>query len=189
MPARSDRWILLLSLILAALALGTAAGASAGEPAPQAATGSAAEAAFARLAALAGTWQGTNDEGDAVESRYELVAGGTALLERYANRDKGYVMVTVYHRDGDRLVLTHYCVAGNQPRMVAVPDGGDALRFEFDGATGLDTPGEGHMHRAVVRPGADRLTAEWTFYQDGGPSFTAATDLHRVGGGTSAGGR
>ena len=28
-------------------------------------------------------------------------------------------MATLYHLDGDQLMLTHYCSAGNQPRMRA----------------------------------------------------------------------
>ena len=49
---------------------------------------------------------------------YELIAGGTALVER-ERTDKTPEMLTVYHLDGKRLVLTHYCMAGNQPRMEA----------------------------------------------------------------------
>jgi len=35
-------------------------------------------------------------------------------------------MLTLYHRDGNRLVLTHYCREGNQPGMQAKPF--DAVR-------------------------------------------------------------
>ena len=28
-------------------------------------------------------------------------------------------MISMFNLDGDRVVLTHYCAAGNQPRMVA----------------------------------------------------------------------
>src|SRR4051794_29447205 len=72
----------------------------------------AGAAAFERLRTLVGQWQGEG-EGDE-RLTYELVAGGTALLEREtaANRPE---MLTVYHLDGNRLLLTHYCMAGNQP--------------------------------------------------------------------------
>ena len=49
---------------------------------------------------------------------YELIAGGNTLLER-ETVDKMLPMITVYHLDGDRLLLTHYCMLNNQPRMQA----------------------------------------------------------------------
>ena len=61
-------------------------------------------------------------------------------------------MMTVYYLDGDRLLLTHYCMAGNQPRMQARafnPETGE-VDFEFLDATNL-APGGGHMHNAKFR--------------------------------------
>src|SRR5713226_971817 len=66
--------------------------------------------AFARLKTLVGEWEADTKMGKAHVS-YELIAGGTAL--------KMPAMLTVYHLDGERLLLTHYCMAGNQPRMQA----------------------------------------------------------------------
>jgi len=44
---------------------------------------------------------------------YGLVAGGTALLERERGENRPS-MLTLCSRDGDRLLLTHYCMVGNQ---------------------------------------------------------------------------
>src|SRR5262245_18094678 len=82
-------------------------------------------AAFDRLKTLVGEWEATGDAAPA-HLTYELVAGGTALLEREREANRP-TMLTLYHRDGDRLLLTHYCMAGNQPRMQARP---------FDAAAG-----------------------------------------------------
>ena len=78
---------------------------------------------FDKLKSLAGQWQGKRSDGKPVVVTYELVSGGHGIMERLEAADEDE-MVTVYHPDGDGLMMTHYCSAGNQPRMrAAVPDG------------------------------------------------------------------
>src|SRR5687767_11529664 len=72
-------------------------------------------AAFTRLKTLVGEWRADSGMGK-THVEYELIAGGNTLLER-ETVEKMPPMLTVYHMDGERLLLTHYCVAGNQPRM------------------------------------------------------------------------
>src|ERR671939_399585 len=93
----------------AAVILASAVGLGA-DSAP--AAGSSGEEAFARLKTLVGRWEAQGDRKEALS--YELIAGGTALLEREMGADRPE-MVTLYHLDGSRLLLTHYCMAGNQP--------------------------------------------------------------------------
>ena len=133
-------------------------------PAPPTVT-PAAEA-FERLKMLAGQWTGTGADGTTSHYSYEVVAGGSALLERCEMPHDGVpvTMLTLFTLDGSRLLLTHYCMAGNQPRMQAQEMVGDTIAFEFLDATGLDTPDEGHMHRATFHfDGPDRFTTQWTF--------------------------
>ena len=68
-----------------------------------------------RLTSLVGEWQATSPEGP-VHATYELVGDGSALVERLS-MGHGGTMLTVFHRDGDKLALTHYCSMHNQPRM------------------------------------------------------------------------
>ena len=78
-------------------------------------------------------------------------------------------MVTMFYLDGDRLLMTHFCGAGNQPRMQAStsPDG-KSVAFDFLDATNLATPQTGHMHRAVFTVAdANHHTEEWVFTKDG----------------------
>ena len=78
-------------------------------------------------------------------------------------------MITMIHLDGDRLLLTHYCGAGNQPRMKATtsPDG-KSISFDFVDATNLASPDAGHMHRVVFTiPDANHHSEEWIFLQNG----------------------
>jgi hypothetical protein len=105
-----------------------------------------ANAAFARLKDLAGEWQGSDPKMGKLHVTYEVVSGGSAVLERFTaeKMPPGSDMVTVYYKDGDGLLLTHYCMAQNQPRMRATrfdPSSGE-LEFDMLDATNLK-PGGG----------------------------------------------
>jgi hypothetical protein len=142
---------------------------------------SEATAAFARLKTLAGEWQADTKQGKAHLS-YELVAGGSALLERESIEGMP-PMLTVYYLDGDRLLLTHYCMAGNQPRLQERrfdPATGD-IEFAFLDATNLANPSAGHMHNAKIHLiDRNHLASEWQFYEDGKPKLTETAQYTRV---------
>src|SRR5215472_19167807 len=124
--------------------------------------------AFDKLKALAGQWEATSEKGK-VTTSYEVVSGGTALLERIKISGESE-MLTVYHLDGNRLVLTHYCEAGNQPTMQAEPfdPASNQLHFRFVNATGLSSANAGHMHDAVIKlANPDEFSEDWTWRENG----------------------
>ncbi len=132
-----------------------------------------------RIKALEGTWKGTNSKDQEVTVTFGLVAGGSVVQEHLVFA--GHDMVTMYYLDGDRLMLTHYCMVGNQPTMVAKEVGSEEIRWEFVEATNLKSPEAGHMHSAVMRfPGSDEFQAAWTFRQDGKDAFTETIKVARV---------
>jgi hypothetical protein len=144
-------------------------------------TNAEANQAFARLKTLVGTWEADLGTQKAQLS-YELVAGESALLER-ETADKRPTMLTLYHRDGDRLVLTHYCMAGNQPRMQlrAFDPKSNEIAFDFDGATNLSSPAAGHMHTTTMHfVDANHIDTEWVFYENGKPTMTERAHYARV---------
>ena len=135
----------------------------AGESMPGAKTGP--NAGFEKLKPLVGNWQGKANDGKPVKISYALVSGDSALLETI-QAESGPGMVTVYHPDGDRLMMTHYCSLNNQPRMRA--DTGPAengkLVFNFVDATNMPSPGAMHMHKLVVTfEDKDHFVQEWTW--------------------------
>jgi hypothetical protein len=144
-----------------------------------------AAAAFERLKALKGTWDGKTATGGKVTTTFELTANGTALVERYVGSEamKGAEMLTVYHLDGTSLVLTHYCIAKNQPKLKAErfdPTAGE-IQFEFVSASNLASPNAGHMRRAFYRiDDANHFTTSWEFFQNGKKTMTETETYTRV---------
>jgi hypothetical protein len=134
---------------------------------------------FERLKTLVGDWKGTATGGGSVQSSYKLVAGGSAIEEHLSHED----MVTLYHLDGKRLMLTHYCAAQNQPRMraAAYKEGDNVLKFAFFDATNMPDKFATHMHDVTFTfHDKDHFTQEWTMYQDGKPTMKVTMDLERV---------
>jgi hypothetical protein len=132
-----------------------------------------ARVAFEKLKALAGDWQAQSTNGwDGVHT-IEVIAGGSAILSSSRispHPGSNDNMATLLHMDGDRLLLTHYCVARNQPRLVAtaVKDDGRTIEFSFLDGTGLRSRDEGHMDRVIYHlDSTDTYRSRWTFYQNG----------------------
>jgi hypothetical protein len=145
---------------------------------------SAASAMFERLKSLQGEWQAKSPDMGTVRASYRLVAGGSALEEHFTgDKIPGGEMVTVYHLDGNRLLLTHYCAAQNQPRLVAkrVDPAKGEVDFTFLDATNLASPKAGHMHNARIQlVDADHFSSQWEFFENGKLKNTEATQYTRV---------
>jgi len=78
-----------------------------------------AKDAFATLKNLAGEWSGTineKDKGPAGSVNYKVTANGSVVVETLFPGTE-HEMITMYHLNGDQLMLTHYCAAANQPQM------------------------------------------------------------------------
>jgi hypothetical protein len=88
------------------------------------------KAAFEKLKGLAGTWSGPVGTVDGPKGtvRYEVVSGGSAVMEVLFPGDP-HEMRSMYHLDRGDLVMTHYCSAGNQPRMRLSKTGSTAAKL------------------------------------------------------------
>jgi hypothetical protein len=130
---------------------------------------SPAAAGFDKLKTLAGEWQGTSSGNTPVRVSYQLTSGGSALMETIRAGNEGE-MLTVYHRDGDSLLMTHYCMAQNQPRMRARPKTAEIRELEFDfvDVSNLSKPDAGHMRGLLLTfEDANHITAKWTWKEKG----------------------
>jgi len=139
-----------------------------------------AQKSFDQLKSLTGSWEGKNSMGEPVQVSYRMTAGGSALMSEIMGH--GEDMISMFHFDGaNRLLLTHYCAVGNQPRMQAIasPDG-KTITFNFLDATNLGNVQSGHMdHVVIAMLDPNHHTEEWNFV-DHGKENKEFFDLKRV---------
>jgi phage tail protein X len=180
-------------LPLALLSVSTLSVAQHDAPKPNAAP-SDAQKSFDKLKTLAATWQGsvTTDPPMAesinklLQVSLRVTSKGNALVHEM--QESGTPLdptkydhpVTMFYLDNDRLLLTHYCDAGNRPRMTArTSTDGKTVEFDF-----LDVAGStqyGHMHHAVFTIiDANHHTEDWTYMMPGDKPMHAHMDLHRM---------
>jgi len=108
--------------------------------------------AFDLIKMLAGDWTGTfqwtggRSAKGKMDARYYLTGNGSAVIEDLLMEGKP-MMTSVYHLDGSSLRMTHYCAAGNQPRLKAnsIDEGKKAIHFEFVDATNLLSSSDPHV--------------------------------------------
>ena len=130
---------------------------------------------FDKMKALVGQWDATGPEGK-TRITFQLISEGSALMETMAQES----MVTVYHPDGDSIMMTHFCAAGNQPRMRAQGSRGDSIVFQFVDAANLKGSADGYMRGLVIKfQDKDHVTEEWTWRADG-KETTSVFHLQRV---------
>ena len=147
-----------------------------------------AKKAFEQVKALEGSWEGSVTTSPPVAEMQGLTAHvtmrvtsmGNALMHEMKTEGRPDDPITMLYLDGDQLLLTHYCDAGNRPRMVGKtsPDG-KTVEFDF-----LDVAGStqfGHMHHAVFTTiDANHHTEDWTFMLAGDKPVRAHFDLQRA---------
>jgi hypothetical protein len=140
-----------------------------------------AQKAFASLKNMPGTWEGKTADGHAVLVSFKVVSAGTAVMSNIQGHGPDD-MISMFHLDGpNKLLLTHYCSTGNQPRMAAsVSPDGKTFTFNFIDATNLDSPDAGHMQRMVLTLLDDNHhTEDWTFVDHGKEVKEEMFDLRR----------
>lgn len=137
--------------------------------------------AFARLTALEGTWIDVTDPAKPARVVFDVTAGGSAVVETIFD-GTDHEMVSVYTLDGGRLVMTHYCVMGNQPFLQAdvAPDG-RSIRFTCTALGNGDITRDAHMHEGAVEfADGGGVRTRWRMWEHGRPGdFEAKLDLVR----------
>ena len=154
-----------------------------------------AQKSFDQMKTLAGSWEGPVDvvpplpemsTDKPIHISFRITSRGNALVHEMQeagtqlDATKYDHPVTMFYLDDGRLLLTHYCDAGNRPRMTAKasPDG-KTIEFDF-----LDVAGGtqyGHMHHAVFTiVDANHHIEDWTYMMPGDKPMHAHMDLKRA---------
>jgi hypothetical protein len=146
-----------------------------------------AQQSFGKLKALAGTWEGpvTTDpkapeiEGKTMHVTLRVTSMGNTLMHEMTGADRPDDPITMLYVNDDQLTLTHYCDAGNRPRMVGKPSpDGQTVRFDFVDVTG--SLAYGHMDGAVFTfVDDDHHSEDWIYMKPDGASVRAHVDLRR----------
>jgi predicted enzyme related to lactoylglutathione lyase len=129
---------------------------------------------FEQFKKLDGRWIGRSTKGWEETITFKTIAKGSVVVENSFDAHPNETMMTMFHLDGARLLLTHYCVAGSQPRLAATAfdDGSRTITFTFLDATNLASRDKGHMDKAVFRfKDENNFSSQWTWYQDGKESW------------------
>lgn len=151
-----------------------------------------AEKSFTQIKSLAGSWKAnvTLDppmkgmSNTVTDVTMRVTSRGNALVHEIYEPGKGDDPahfdhpVTMFYIDGGKLLLTHYCDAGNRPRMSARSSDGKTVEFDF-----VDVAGNlkyGHMSHAIFTfIDANHHTEDWTFMMPGDKAMHAHLDLTR----------
>ncbi len=144
--------------------------------------GDPSELSLDRLKKLEGEWFRTDENGKATDqliTSVRVTAGGNAVVETVYPGTK-HEMVTVYHQDGPDLVLTHFCVVGNHPRMKAEAGRGqEKLVFKCIGGFDMKEDDK-HMHQGtIVWIDENHIHSEWLMFEKGKNIYTASHQLVR----------
>jgi phage tail protein X len=143
--------------------------------------------AFEKLKTLAGTWEGKitttpkqpEIEGNTMTVTFRVTSMGNTLMHEMTGAGQPDDPITMLYLDADRLMLTHYCDAGNRPRMAGKMSE-DEKTVEFDFVDVAGSTHYGHMHHAVFTfIDANHHAEDWTYMMPGDKPVRAHVDVRR----------
>lgn len=139
-------------------------------------------ATLGRVKSLAGTWTMPGPDGKLVVASVFAVSSNGSVVREIMFPGSPHEMTNVYHMDGPDLIMTHYCAAGNQPRMRCRPAGASSTRLVFtpDSVTNLHDAQGGYMAAMTIEFKPDgTVTQKWTERKNGKDGEHANFDLTR----------
>ena len=175
--------ILIRTLIATLLfCLLTAAVMAQDNPPKTASVPSEAKKTFAKLKTLAGTWQGTVMDIPITFTIRPSSSGTVILHEAHTSggRPPNHE-ITMFYLEGERLLATHYCDAGNRSRLEGKVSADEkAIELSFIDVTG--SARGGYLKDMVITMiDADNHTVAITFVMPDGKPMPLRGDFKRTG--------
>jgi hypothetical protein len=144
-----------------------------------------ANSAFEFLKTLAGNWERQGGEGDhhagnSHDVIFKNTAAGSSVMETmFPGEDME--MISIYHMDGDTLLMTHYCALQNAPILkFEKSDKPGEIKFVFHGGTNFDPKVDAHVHEGVMRiKDANTIESSFVGYSNGKPDQRPSGVLKR----------
>lgn len=145
-------------------------------------------AMLGEIAQLAGEWEIAGEDGSVQPASVFAVTSAGSAVREVMFPGTAHEMTNVYHMDGQRLVMTHYCAAGNQPRMVASAarrtSEGTVYAFEFDSVSNLRESHDHYMGQMTLTiAGENEIRQEWRSFDRRGELVGPMTLVMRRPGG------
>ena len=165
-----------LTLILAA----SVSVASISSATAAAASGTDSQRAFERMKSLSGNWTGPKMMGTRLTMNFRVIAAGSAVLATCFQGTPNE-MITVYYLNDGKLVQTHYCALGNQPRMKlnTKKSSSDTLVFDFAGGDNIAST-KMNMHGQTLHfVSKNKIENSCTSEENGKPTATHTAVLVR----------
>jgi uncharacterized protein YceK len=150
-------------------------------PSTNAATPSEAKKMFDNMKTMAGSWQGTIMDIPIILT-IRVTSSGTAILHEAHTEKAGPPKheITMFYMEGDRLLATHYCDAGNRARFEGKmsPDG-KTSEFGFLDVVG-STRGGLVKRMAITTVDANKLVVDFTFIMPNGNPIELRGEFERT---------
>jgi len=169
-----------LAILIILVATATVAFAQDNQP-KTATVPSEAQKAFEKMKTLAGSWQGTVMN-IPINFTIRAVSSGTAILHEGDTSAKGPPKheITMFYLEGDRLLATHYCDAGNRARWEGKASAdGKAIDFSFLDVAG-PTRGGYLKDMVITMVDADHHIVAFTFVMPDGKPVQLRGEFQRT---------
>jgi hypothetical protein len=146
-----------------------------------------AASAMAFLKTLTGDWQAgardhhsTGAQASAGSLTFRTKAAGSAVVQTTGMGTRNE-METIFHMDGNKLLLTHYCALQNAPVLrFQKTDKPGEIKFVFEGGTNFDPNVDAHFHEGTFQViDKDTVEQNFTVFSNGKPSPEGKAVLRR----------